>query len=271
MLHPETISDGRDRMIVLLVDDQRFVGVAVGQLLSAEPGVEFHHCCEAVDAVATANRVGPHVILQDLLMPDIDGLTLVRQFRANPTTASVPVIVLSGNDDVATRAQALAEGAADYLVKLPPKADLIACIRRHVGRRALSDIPGGPAPSRAQAASDQVLDQSVLEVFREATSPGFVRSLIGQFIDEAAGRIETLLGAANRGSAHTAKAAAHALKGSSLTIGAIRLADLCSQVEACTTTPLHGATLSTLVAAIAQEFDLVREALRAESGDPSPR
>jgi two-component system chemotaxis family response regulator WspR len=125
---------GRRPIVVLLVDDQRLVGAAVGQLLAAEPDIELHCCLQAVDAVATANQIVPDVVLQDLVMPDIDGLTLVRLFRENRLTAGAPVIVLSGNDDAATRARALAEGAADYLVKLPAKADLIACIRRHAGR-----------------------------------------------------------------------------------------------------------------------------------------
>ena len=49
----------------------------------------------------------------------------------NPPTVKTPVIVLSGNDDQDARARALAQGADDYLVKLPAKHDLIACIRRH--------------------------------------------------------------------------------------------------------------------------------------------
>jgi HPt (histidine-containing phosphotransfer) domain-containing protein len=224
-----------------------------------------------------ANRVHPSVILQDLLMPDIDGFTLVHQFRANPATASVPVIVLSGNDDAPTRARALGEGAADYLVKLPEKAALIACIRRHVGRVTVPDRPSqsvaAPTGSEdpADQATKQTLDRSVLALFRESTSPDFVRSLIGQFIDDAVGRVETLHRAVDRGSAHTAKAAAHALKGSALTIGAARLADLCSQIEAGAAAPSHAAVLPILAAALAREFDLVCEALRAETEDTSPR
>jgi DNA-binding response OmpR family regulator len=63
-------------------------------------------------------------------MPDIDGLALVQLFRTNPTTAKTPVIVLSGDDDHDARVRALAQGADHYLVKLPPKDHLIACIRR---------------------------------------------------------------------------------------------------------------------------------------------
>src|SRR5579862_2459824 len=75
-----------------------------------------------------ANETSPMLILQDLVMPDIDGLTMISAFRTNPRTANTPVAVLSGNDDVVTRAQALAAGAADNIVKLPPKSELIACI-----------------------------------------------------------------------------------------------------------------------------------------------
>ena len=46
-------------------------------------------------------------------------------------TARTPIIVLSGNEDADTRTRALAAGADDYLVKLPSKADLLACLRRH--------------------------------------------------------------------------------------------------------------------------------------------
>src|SRR5580704_5190132 len=123
--------DGRRPIVVLLVDDQQLVGAVVGRLLAAEPDIEFHHCDRAANAIALANRIAPTIVLQDLVMPDVDGLTLMRSFRANPLTARTPVIVLSGNDDAATRARALAEGAADYLVKLPTKADLVACIRSH--------------------------------------------------------------------------------------------------------------------------------------------
>src|SRR5438128_3219659 len=92
-------SEGHRRIVVLLVDDQRLVGAAVGQLLAAEPDIELHCCHQASDAIAMANRIVPTMVLQDLVMPDIDGLTLVRLFRENPQTKGTPVIVLSGNDD----------------------------------------------------------------------------------------------------------------------------------------------------------------------------
>ena len=116
---------------VLLVDDQPMIAEAVRALLDAEPGLEFFSCTDPQLAIASANRVRPTVILQDLVMPEIDGLMLVKFFRANPATADTPMIVLSSREDPATKAEAFALGANDYLVKLPDRLELVARVRYH--------------------------------------------------------------------------------------------------------------------------------------------
>ena len=116
---------------VLLIDDQAIVGEAVRRMLAAEGDVKFHFCSDPSQAIPTANEVGPTVILQDLVMPDIDGLQLVKFFRANPTTRDTPMIVLSGKEEPVIKAKAFALGANDYLVKPPEKLELIARVRYH--------------------------------------------------------------------------------------------------------------------------------------------
>jgi two-component system chemotaxis family response regulator WspR len=71
------------------------------------------------------------VILQDLLMPGVDGFQLVRAYRAEPELASVPVIILSTREDPREKSRAFADGASDYLVKLPDRIELVARIRAH--------------------------------------------------------------------------------------------------------------------------------------------
>jgi PleD family two-component response regulator len=126
--NPETASP--PPMTVLLVDDQRFIGLVLARLLAPAPEITLHQCTEAAEAIAQARDLRPDVILQDLVM-DIDGLTVVAEFRGNAGTATTPIVVLSGNDDAATRASATAAGANDFLVKFPSSDDLIACLRRH--------------------------------------------------------------------------------------------------------------------------------------------
>jgi len=119
------------RITVLLIDDQAIIGEALRRMLAPEQDIDFHYCQDPTNAIKVANRIHPTVILQDLLMPEIDGLTLVRYFRANPGTRDVPLIVLSSKEEALTKAEAFALGANDYLVKLPDRLEIIARIRHH--------------------------------------------------------------------------------------------------------------------------------------------
>lgn len=116
---------------VLLVDDQPMVGEAVRRMLAGEEDILFHYCSDPTKAINTAKEVLPTVILQDLVMPEIDGLTLLKFFRVNPSTRDVPMIVLSTKEEPKIKAEAFALGANDYLVKLPDRIELIARIRYH--------------------------------------------------------------------------------------------------------------------------------------------
>jgi sigma-B regulation protein RsbU (phosphoserine phosphatase) len=71
------------------------------------------------------------VILQDLVMPGVDGLDLVSGYRNQEETKLTPLIVLSSKEEGATKAEAFARGANDYIVKLPDPVELIARIRYH--------------------------------------------------------------------------------------------------------------------------------------------
>jgi len=118
------------RITVFLVDDQAMIAEAVRRAL-AEEDLDFHYCQDPTEAVKKAVELEPTIILQDLVMPEIDGLTMVRFYRANPTLAKVPIIVLSTKEEPEIKSKAFEYGANDYLVKLPDKVELIARIRYH--------------------------------------------------------------------------------------------------------------------------------------------
>ena len=119
------------RITVLLVDDQHMIGEALRRMLAPETDIDFHFCQDPTKAIKTANQIHPTVILQDLVMPEIDGLTLVRYYRANVATRHVPLIVLSSKEEALTKAEAFALGANDYMVKLPDRLEILARIRYH--------------------------------------------------------------------------------------------------------------------------------------------
>ena len=145
-------------VMVLLVDDQAMVCEAVRRALGTQTDIDFHYCSDGKEAISIANQIRPTVILQDLVMPGIDGLTLVDQFRANPATKDTPIIVLSTNENPQVKGQAFGLGANDYLVKLPDTIELVARIRYH--SKAYLNLLQRDAAYRALRESQQQLIES---------------------------------------------------------------------------------------------------------------
>ena len=147
--------------MVLLIDDQIMVAQAVRRLLADLPDIDFHYCANPNEALDAANRIKPTVILQDLVMPSIDGLDLLQLFRSNLSTAETPIIVLSTKEDPLIKSQAFAAGASDYLVKLPDKIELIARIRSH-SRSYLNQIQRDEAHRALRESQRQLVETNTV-------------------------------------------------------------------------------------------------------------
>ena len=119
------------KITVLLIDDQVMISEAVRRALSSEEDIEFHYCQDPTKAIKIAAEINATVILQDLVMPEVDGLMMVRYFRVNKATAKIPIIVLSTKEEASIKSEAFTLGANDYMVKLPDKIEMIARIRYH--------------------------------------------------------------------------------------------------------------------------------------------
>jgi len=163
------LSNDRNAM-ALLVDDQAMVGEAVRRALSGADGIDFHYCGNPKEAIAVAREIRPTVILQDLVMPGIDGLELVRRYRQEPATSNIPIIVLSTKEEAAIKSEAFSAGANDYLVKLPDRVELIARIRYH--SRAYQNLLQRDEAHRALRESQQQLMYANLELQRLILADG---------------------------------------------------------------------------------------------------
>lgn len=129
--HPSTVKLNTNLVTVLLIDDQLIIGEAVCRLLANEKDIAFHYIDDPALAIQKAIAIAPTVILLDMIMPDIDGLMLLRWFRSHPATYDIPIVMLSSREDPQIKADAFAAGANDYLIKLPDVVELIARIRYH--------------------------------------------------------------------------------------------------------------------------------------------
>ena len=155
---------------MLLIDDQPIIGEAVRRMLAAEDGIAFHFCKDATAAITMAAEIEPTVILQDLVMPEVDGLELVRRFRADDRFVNVPIIVLSTKEEAAVKAEAFALGANDYVVKLPDRLELLARVRYH--SRGYTALLERNEAFDALKASQKILANDL------ATAAHYVRSLL---------------------------------------------------------------------------------------------
>jgi DNA-binding NarL/FixJ family response regulator len=121
---------GEQRIRVLLADDQALLRAGFRLLLSAADDIDV--VGEAVNggtAVALAREHRPDVVLMDLRMPEVDGLTATRLIAADPALATVRVVVLTTFDDDESVFAALRAGASGFLVKDVEPADLLHAVR----------------------------------------------------------------------------------------------------------------------------------------------
>ena len=138
-LHPaETATaeaESRLTAHILLADDNSDVQAYVGGLLSDLYEVQAVSNGQAALAAARARR--PDLILADVMMPVMDGFSLLKELRSDPRLRSVPVILLSARAGEESRVEGLDHGADDYLIKPFSGRELLASIAGHLQRAAV--------------------------------------------------------------------------------------------------------------------------------------
>ncbi|MFE2151476.1 response regulator [Streptomyces lavendulae] len=123
----ETTPNGRP-VRVLVADDEAMVRAGVRAILARDPHVDV--VAEAGDgneALALTRRHRPDVVLLDIQMPGLDGLTAVARLRQEPTTVGVIMLTTFGQDKYITRA--LEEGADGFLLKADDPRELLNGVR----------------------------------------------------------------------------------------------------------------------------------------------
>ena len=139
------------RCTVLLVDDVCDSREMYAFFLRAA-GYAVHEAADGGEALAMAVEFRPDVIVMDLSLPSMDGLTAIASLSANPETGTIPVVVLSAHTFPADEQRARQAGAAAFLAKPCAPDQLARTVRQVSGGcdRAFAAIPSGlPAVSTA--------------------------------------------------------------------------------------------------------------------------
>jgi diguanylate cyclase (GGDEF)-like protein len=107
-----------DRPSVLVVDDERTLCTLASDALGAA-GFSVQTAVDGEAALKLLETFRPDLILLDVLLPGVDGITLCRQLRAAPETRDTPICIMTGLDDRISIQQAFEAGATDFVIKPP--------------------------------------------------------------------------------------------------------------------------------------------------------
>jgi len=129
-----TRPDGRP-VRILVVDDEATLAELLGLALRYE-GWEVELVADGLTAVRAARSLRPDAIVLDMMLPDIDGLEVLRRVRAE--TPDVPVLFLTARDAVEDRVQGLTAGGDDYVTKPFSLEELVARLRGLLRRAGMA-------------------------------------------------------------------------------------------------------------------------------------
>ena len=128
----------------LIIDDSRVARETLRRMLVGRgvfcEVVEASDGAEALDILeARGGEAGIDLVLCDLVMPEVDGFAFLERLSEVTGTREIPVIVLTGEDDVESKVQALEAGASDYLTKPFAEAELLARAKVHLDLKRLRE------------------------------------------------------------------------------------------------------------------------------------
>jgi two-component system response regulator MprA len=126
-------------MRILVVDDERAVRESIERALRLE-GYEVVQAADGAEALGSVAGQAPDAMVLDVMMPQVDGLEVCRQLRADGDR--LPILVLTARDSVSDRVRGLDAGADDYLVKPFALDELLARLRALLRRSGGADHAG---------------------------------------------------------------------------------------------------------------------------------
>ena len=103
------------KKVLLIDDDPTFIDVSVRAFKAA--GIDYLTAFNGIEAVEKAKSEQPVLIMLDIMMPGLDGFGVLNKLKTNPTTAKIPVWMITNLPGEINKERSSALGAADYLVK----------------------------------------------------------------------------------------------------------------------------------------------------------
>lgn len=165
---------------VLLIDDHRLVREGLRRTLE-DAGIEVvGEAQDGAEGISLAENLRPDVVLMDVSMPVLDGITATRRIRARAPEAKVVILTMHADTELLERARSA--GAAGYLIKDASSGEVVQAVRRAAdGHRVLSpgildhpeveDVTSGTEPATGAVADLTPRELQILQLLADGLSP----------------------------------------------------------------------------------------------------
>ncbi|MFA6561942.1 MAG: response regulator [Verrucomicrobiia bacterium] len=259
----------------VLVAEDNVANQKVAMRLLEKLGCRVDVAATGAEAVRLLRLLSYDIVFMDCQMPEMDGYEATREIRRQKgINRKVPIVAMTANAMSGDREECLAAGMDDYVAKPVELEQVVEMLKRWARLRVESDRPEAAPADAADAAPTKTAVQQVglsavdaeaiarLRELAEGDSQAFLKDLLGTYLTDTAKRLATLQKNAADGNVLELMRAAHAIKGSSLNVGANQLAEYCQQVEEIAETGKLDGTAK-LITRIAQEFERVQKELNS--------
>jgi two-component system sensor histidine kinase/response regulator len=261
-----------DARVLLVEDNELNREVALGLLEDAHMSIDLAENGEV--AVQKVGEKKYDIVLMDMQMPVMDGITATKAIRSDPRLCTLPIVAMTANVMVADRENCIEAGMNDHVAKPIDPDELFTVLLRWIKPRvgdspAISDATSTPnLPTTAMSPDSKPLEIAGIDTKSALKRTGGNRkryeSLLRKFAQPSAGGIEEIRAALAAGDIPTAVRAAHSLKGAGANLGATSLAEIAAKAEYALST---GNKVEQILTELALCFDVVVGAIRSALPD----
>jgi signal transduction histidine kinase/DNA-binding response OmpR family regulator len=260
----------RGARVLLVEDNELNREVALGLLEDARMSID-----QAENGAVAVQMVGQNkydLVMMDMQMPVMDGVTATKAIRAKPQFHALPIIAMTANVMATDREKCIEAGMNDHVSKPIDPDELFDALLRWIKPRATGSteklsLDASPAPSATLV--DKTLDEPTLEITGIDTKSALRRTggnrkryeaLLSKFAGPSTGGVQEIRNALATGDTETAARAAHSLKGAAANLGATALAEVAAKTE---TAIAAGQGVEGVLAALATSFEATVAAIRS--------
>jgi signal transduction histidine kinase/CheY-like chemotaxis protein len=263
----------RGARILLVEDNELNREVALGLLEDAHLSIDQAENGEV--AVRMVSERSYEIVLMDMQMPVMDGITATKAIRSNSKFASLPIVAMTANVMATDREKCIEAGMNDHVSKPIDPEELFKTLLRWIKPSEAgslieeSSLKAMEVPQTAPITSSEPLKISGIDTTsalkRTGGNPKRYESLLRKFAQSSKGTVQQIRTALTAGDSSTAVRAAHSLKGSAANLGAASLAEVAAKAEAALTTGagIEG-TLDEVATLLEATVDAIQSALPPE-------